>query len=309
MKKIVCALFACLFFLGACTAAPPVEQTPVPPPPPPTPAPTPTPVPPCVLCITDDLTAPFFEGIESAAATLHTGWRLAFFDWGSGANLPSLEETSYIGIVAMRTKEETDLDALVQSASKHDLPLVVGDFVGDTPSSYKKLSYMSFPKDLAPGFALDVALAYPPHDTPVRMLALCDEKNSPADDAYRAAIEAGKVFNRGICYTNEDDPAKFLNNMLTAYVPGLLDCIYVESFEAASIALEALEARTDMEVFLVPTGATALQQALYKKHVFPVALGVDMQEAGQVLFNTLEAAIRTGMYTQSAFSMQSLLVE
>jgi hypothetical protein len=51
---------------------------------------------------------------------------------------------------------------------------------------------------------VDAAIAYPPHDTPVRLIALLEKKGSPADDAFREACEREAGFPKATYYGTEN---------------------------------------------------------------------------------------------------------
>ncbi len=152
---------------------------------------------------------------------------------------------------------------------------------------------------------LDAAIAYPPHDTPVRLIALLEKKGSPADDAFREGMKMGRVFPKATHYgTDKQKALNFMEDQLDAYVEGTVDAVYAENEQLARAALDALSvrSRTDMEVFCVPAGALSEQRRLYEKWTFPVLMGADLFAVGEGRAKALAALMNGGGQQESSFA-------
>ncbi|MDL2259012.1 hypothetical protein LJC42_07695 [Eubacteriales bacterium OttesenSCG-928-K08] len=297
-------LLACLLLVGCSPdkAPQPNEKTAKPEVMAAEPTPTPTPIRIALLSDHADIPATFVKGVEQAAQAAG----LITVQLEPGNNFAALKnETGFDGFILLRTMEETDW-ANVEPLINSNTPVCIVDItmqeeiVAPKGASYSKLDLSD-----AALFALGVTLSYPPHDTPVRLIALLEEKDSPAATAYSLRMDEGKIFNRGRFYQTDKQTAReFLEAMLDKYVEGMVDAIYAENIELAQTALDMLSelGRTDMEVFLVPSGSLGEQQALHTKWVFPMALGADMYTEGQNQVEAILTLIKGGEPEQRVFT-------
>jgi len=132
--------------------------------------------------------------------------------------------------------------------------------------------------------ALEAAIAYPPHDTPVRLLGMFASKTSPAYAAWNAAIAAGRVMDKGVFSDTDADADTWMAERLNKYFPGMIDGIYAETAADAVIAANALIAagRDDMEVFCAGSNGTLLTLMGTNPRVVVFAYGADEAAAGKV---------------------------
>ncbi|MDR1619223.1 MAG: hypothetical protein LBS18_00950 [Clostridiales bacterium] len=188
----------------------------------------------------------------------------------------------YDGIIALRTRADTSLDVFEEAVAAGVCVTVLDITQTGARVSPEGVAYTAYePGDLVE-LAMRVMLAYPPHDTPVRLLGMFREEGSAAERAYQDNVAQGKIFSRGEYYgADGEDAAKFLRDQLDVWVEGMLDAIFVEELTTAKIALDVLAAqnRADAEVFLAPAGVSmATQRGMHRRYVFPVAIGPDIYE-------------------------------
>ena len=290
MKKgLLFMLFAALFLVG-CTPAPvsPNAQT--------DPSatmevstPVPTPEPSKVIAIVADSPCDaFYRATQKALEEL--GYITVSCDPSLGFSSLSNVKDTIGGVVALRLLKETTWDAL-STAQVAGARIAIIDMHGVDPLN--GAAYAHYQSEDISKLTLDTAIAYPPHDTPVRMFALFAAKDSPANRIYEQYIQEGRIFDRGMCYA-PGDAQEFMEQKLDQFVEGLVDCVYVETLELAREVLLVLEqhGRTDMEVFCLPSGDLSEQQALYARWVFPVALGVDFAREGTVQAQALHGMLQ-----------------
>lgn len=282
MKKIIIFLLAGALLLGGCAA--PVAAPPAPEAAEVTPAPTPvpTPVPMQVLCIADMLEADapeYFEAIRVHTAKLH--WEVTFAEDIGGFD-KIVGKGGYDGIIALRTQAENLLGVFGVMA-KSGIPVTIADLHLSAPP--EGTSYAFYEQGELLSMVLETALAYPPHDTPVRMFGLFSGQESEAALAYAEAISQGRIMDRASYYANEEQTrAAFLEKQLDRWPEGMADAIFAEDIAAAMEALQVLRAhgREDMEVFAIPNRNVQEQRALYHKYVFPAAFGPDLAEQAKL---------------------------
>lgn len=290
MKKFLCLLFACALLFGCVKAEP--QQTPSPTLAPnttlaPAPAPTPSPAPSATVTPTKVLFAAdcsaaeaadfFFGAAHSPAAS---GWLISTHSGQEGFDEAVLSD-QYNGIIVLCTKQDTSLDSL-SAAIQAGAKVAIADMYKRNPP--EGASYSWFDSAAAASETLETAITYPPHDTPVRLIALLEKEGSPADEVFRAGAKRGRIFAKAVHYETAKQSARdFFAAQLDRYVEGTIDAVYAETQELARMALDALLARgrTDMEVFCVPAGALSAQSSLYQKWTYPVLMGADLFVQGE----------------------------
>ena len=145
---------------------------------------------------------------------------------------------------------------------------------------------------VAEAAVLDLAIAYPPHDTPVRLFGLFESRESAACTAWQAAVAEGRVFVKGAYYASEAEESAeaWMAGRLERYFEGMVDGIYAETAELAVAAAQALLAagRSDMEIFC--TGSSDALLDLMEAHpaLVAAAYGVDEAEAGRMCISLAE---------------------
>ena len=306
--------FLLLLPLCACSQMPPFEAgespaqkaTPVPHI---VPILTPAPVPqPSVLFLTDCVREEIAPYVETLLQALQSRpWRVTQ-QYATEGFPEELHLNAYDGILALRAKEETSL-AAIGRAAKAGVPVSIVDLFpqGDPPEG---ASYFWYEAEDAEEAALDTALSYPPHDTPVRLIGLFEEKGSPAYDALHRAEKEGKVLLKARFYAGKKPQrAKaFMEEELSDYGEGTVDAVYAENMTLALAALVALTeyGRTDMEVFAVPDGIIYAQSRFLKQYVFPVALGADPAAWTNLQVDALGGMMEGGAPVTSVFGISAV---
>ncbi len=259
-----------------------------------TPAPTPTPrndvqtlfgkeITVAVISNGDEAqSALFFEGATLEAQSL--GVQVQTVAAGSGF-LESVDEALQNGvdaIIACLIVKGENVDALSKAVGEG---VAVSVFSTEKISVPNGVSHIYYQTDNAQEMALEAALVYPPHDTPVRMLFMFESEESKAYEVYTRLYEQGKIFPKGMYLMSGEDapaPEEWLTEMLEDYVEGTIDAIYAENIDMAQTAVQALSAagRSDMEVFCA--GITAASVALMDANpqVFVQAAGADSYMGG-----------------------------
>ncbi len=255
-----------------------------------------------MLVLTDcerDEIEPYVESLMQVL--LGQDWRVTqrYAAEGFPEELPA---HAYDGILLLRAKKGTSL-AVVEQLTEEGTPVSIIDLFPDG-EEFLRASYFWYNTEDAAEYALDVALHYPPHDTPVRLIGLFKEKGSPGHDAFREAAKEGKVLGKGSFYDGQrPQRAKaFMEEQLDDYVEGTVDAVYAETLPLALAALLALteRGRTDMEVFAVPEGSIYLQRKLLEQYVFPVAMGAEPAEWAYLQVNALNGMMHGGTPIKSA---------
>lgn len=218
---------------------------------------------------------------------------------------------AYNGVLMLRAKEGTSLTVAEQLIAE-GTPVSIIDLFPDG-KEFLGASYFRYNTEDAAEYALDVALHYPPHDTPVRLIGLFKEKGSPGYDAFREAAKEGKVLGKGSFYDGKrPQRAKaFMEEQLDDYVEGTVDAVYAETFPLALAALLALteRGRTDMEVFAVPEGSIYLQRKLLQRYVFPVAMGAEPSEWAYLQVSALNGMMHGGTPIKSKIGTGVMMYE
>ncbi len=301
------ALIVALLLLCGCakmipgkagdTPAPKVTMKPIA-----TPAPTPTPVPPpAVLFLADcerEAIAPYMDSLMQALEG--QDWRVIqqYAAEGFPEEIPA---RSYDGVLVLRTQKGTSL-APVKKLIAQGTPVSMIDLFPEEEEP-EGASYFRYNAENTQEYALNVALSYPPHDTPVRLIGLFTEKGSPGHEAFRRAAKEGKALGKGSFYADgKPQRAKaFMEEQLDDYVEGTVDAVYAETLPLALAALVALTGRnrTDMEVFAVPEGSIYLQRELLNRYIFPVAMGADPAQWAFLQVSALNGMMRGGAPVKS----------
>ena len=145
---------------------------------------------------------------------------------------------------------------------------------------------------------LEACLAYPPHDTPVRLFGVFRQKDSQAHRLWNDAADAGKIFVKSTYYENGADGSvsDWIKGRLEKYFPGMMDGIYVESASAAVEIVKALTeaGREDMEVFCTESSAELYLLSQQYPTIVPLLYGMDDQAMGTQLRRAAETVLLGG---------------
>jgi hypothetical protein len=241
----------------------------------PSPAPTPAPV---VLVFGAEASASFRDGISSSAA--NDAYAVEFIPGGTSALSAYRPKGAAAAIVY--------LDAMGEAVPVSDIPMFLYATKGQTiPYGTPHLRYNYYN---APQIALDCAVAYPPHLTPVRMIGLFTDHTSRAYALWAEAGANGTVFIKREFFAleSEESLAGWMTDVFARYFPGMLDAVYAETGELAVAAADKLASlgRTDVEVFSAGIDAEA------DKSLSPIlicAVGANQRIAGELCY---EAAVK-----------------
>ena len=279
---LLCVLCALLLF--ACDGVKLVMVTPSPSPAPKrTPVPTDTPVPtpaPVVAVVAEDRNAGFWEGLQTFPAD--DGAFVQRVEGGLEA-VPALHFEGASVILVCLTEPSPDFAPLRQAMERGSHVYVYAANGQQVPEDIPSLTYREAGSAEA---ALERALTYPPHDTPVRLFGLLANGESAAYRAWAAAAAEGRIFAKAVFYADGgDDFAAWMDKRLDKTYPGMLDGIYAETAALALAATEALVAagRTDMEVFSAAVDDAVLAMMLEHPEILVSATGANPIRAGRLL--------------------------
>ena len=284
---IILAVLLC--FAAGCavqTAAPAATETQAPTPapteapPPPTPSPTPKVGieavfgKPITIGIAGELPEDslFLNGVRNEAKQL--GVHLV------KANAESLN-AQVDALIAFRM-DGADIDAAITNASNAGLPVCV--FETGRTSVPDGASHIYYTPDGEAEMALEAALAYPPHDPPVRLILLFESRESAAYHEYEALYAQGKIFPKEVYIASESetDVQTWMTERLDDYVEGMLDGVFADSETLAGDAFDVLQpiGWHNTEVFCAGCDAGVKARMEAAPEVFAQAAGMDESLAG-----------------------------
>lgn len=156
--------------------------------------------------------------------------------------------------------------------------------------------------------ALKRAIAYPPHETPVRLIGLFSSETSPGYTAWKAAAEKGSIFSKAEFFLNDLEmlaASVWFAERLDEFYPGMIDAVYAETGNLAIAAVHQLRGRprADMEVFSCSSDAEA---DLSLSSLMPVVVGADLYKAGELCYESA-AALLQGKTVESSVLFPSIL--
>lgn len=302
------AVCACCLFLCGCGERPlllSATPSPVPSPSAPlTPEPSPTPAP-VIAVFGAEASAAFAEGLRNAAKS--GPYPLEFVSGGSAALASFRPEGACAAVVL--------LDRAADALPETSLPLFVFAPEGQTvPPQIPALSYRG---EKAAELALDSAVAYPPHETPVRLIGLFTSPESSAYALWKAQAASGRVYSKAELFLSlpqeetpepdSDEPtptpeptlAERLTNLFSKLYPGMLDGVFAETGELAVAASDALASlgRDDLEVFAASTSADA---AALLSPILVYAAGADYAEAGGLCYSAASVLLEGGFVPETS---------
>ena len=184
-----------------------------------------------------------------------------------------------------------------------DKPVVIYEMEnGSVPQG---VSHLYYEAEGELDMALNAALVYPPHETPVRLILMFESTESPAYAAYKALYDQGIIFPKEVYIASEaeKDAGEWLTDVLDDYVEGMLDAVFAEDAPLAQSAFDALAAlqRTDMEVFcpgITGDVATRMQQG---PDVFAQGIGSNDALAGMLSVRAALQMLKGGEAVTLAF--------
>lgn len=308
----VCALLLCgcgLMPFSLIAASP----TPVPSPTvPPTPTPSPSPAPKIAVFGAEGASL-FQDGIFKAA---NDGEYTVSFEPGSLSALASYEPAgSCIAIVLLQGEAEALPDAHV--------PVFV--FAAEGQRISPEISHLTYSDHYAVKTALDLAIAYPPHETPVRLIGLFSSAESRAYKIWQEFSANGRVFPKAEFFliepapeetpqAEEEEPspapvpslAERLSGLFSGFYPGMIDGVLAETGALAVAASEALASlgRNDIEVFAASTTGDAQR---FLSPLLVASVGANYAEAGALCYDAASALLRGETVTPIVVLPQTFL--
>lgn len=156
--------------------------------------------------------------------------------------------------------------------------------------------------------ALERAIAYPPHETPVRLIGLFSSETSPGYTAWKAAAAKGRIFPKTEFFLDDLEmqaASVWFAERLDEFYPGMIDAVYAETGDLAIAAVHQLRGRTreDMEVFSASSDANA---DLSLSSLMPAVFGADLYKAGELCYESASALLQ-GKIAESSVLSPSIL--
>lgn len=141
---------------------------------------------------------------------------------------------------------------------------------------------------------LERAIAYPPHETPVRLIGLFSSEASPGYTAWKAAVAKGRIFSKAEFFLDDLEmqaASVWFAERLDEFYPGMIDGVFAETGELAIAAVHQLRGRVreDMEVFSASSDADA---DLSLSSLMPVVVGADLYKAGELCYDSACALLQ-----------------
>lgn len=310
MKRLLFIFILSLLCFGAgCQTLqqifPTPEPTAVPTPTPiPTPSPSPTPRP-VIAVVSDEIPAAFMEGVSAAADNAAYD---VVYAAGSAESLPA-DAIPGSGIyLLVYTGNTFDIKAQ-QALEKAAHPVFVyAPNLSMLPAKIPALTHQG--KDDAKN-ALDDALSYPPHDTPVRLVGLFESETSAAAALYQQYVADGKVLAKKVYYRDSEKKTvdEWAADLLERCFPGMLDGVYVENASLAIAILNAMATaeRSDFEIFSASVNDELLTRMLTHPEIVVHAVGVNPMYAGTASIGQAGSLLQNG-YAES-FALSSVLFQ
>lgn len=254
--------------------------TPIPTPtsmPSPTPVPTPIPV---IAVFGGDISRSFIEGVSSYAQG--KPYKLEVVPGEVDALSRYQPEGAAAAIVFLKDAgvalPETQIPIYAYAADGQSLP-----------TNIKRLTYGDINAAID---TLNLAITYPPHETPVRMIGLFTSHTSHAHILWGRAVDAGRVFEKAVFVENRTDQPidEWLAEQFTVYYPGMLDAVFAETGALAISALQLLDSlgRDDVEVF---SAATDTNADCSLSSVLVAVKGADLYHAGELCCEGAQALL------------------
>ena len=301
MRRYVYILVCCLlmtgaFFIPACSAVPTpatseeasvsVTLSPVPA----TPAPTATPVPDPVIYLYGEEDTWFPDCCYDAVRDTYKAETVVSFT----------QVDAYPGDkVLVVYGKEPGKAGLVNDALSAGVPVIFVSLPFDSIAGNVNIR-MDLPKV---SDTIEAAIAFPPHDTPVRMFGLFSSMEGTAYSVWSEYTAAGKIFSKGVyeASTEEYDTDAWLTKKLSSYYPGMIDCIFAETAADALAAAEVLEreGRDDMEIFCAEYSDALYAKMLSAPEVVCGIASADAETALKAAMTTAEEILSGAANTET----------
>ena len=131
----------------------------------------------------------------------------------------------------------------------------------------------------------EAILAYPPHDTPVRLLAMFESEMTAASEAFNTYMDEGKFLYKGTFAEAESEMSKeeWIADRLERYWPGMIDALIAETEDYALAAATPLitAERDDFEIFSFAMTERIVGMMQDKPEVIAAAAGINEALAGK----------------------------
>lgn len=174
--------------------------------------------------------------------------------------------------------------AALESAAQKGISISI--FEMQKGSAPETISQTYYNPEKETDMALEAAMAYPPHDPPVRLIALFETKDGKTATAYQALVDAGKIFPKEtyLAAGNDKQPKAWMDDKLTHYYAGMMDAVFAEDSKLAAAALDSLDAgkRDDMEVFSIGLSEEVLKRMQSEPEVYVQVVGANSAYAGKL---------------------------
>lgn len=229
-------------------------------------------LPPNLLVYGADGSAAFRAGVSEAAISADVA--VTFVSGGLEALASAAPDGPAAAVVY--------LNAVAGELPHTRLPLYVYAADGQTlPSAVPHLTYR---RDGADETALELAIGWPPHETPVRLLGLFTSPSSGAYALWCAAADSGRVYPKGVFFLEEQDVSAvnaWLSEQMNLFCPGTLDGVFAETGALAIASLRHQQelVRDDYEIFSAAADADAPS---FLSAVLPAVVGADEAQAGSL---------------------------
>lgn len=293
MKKLVplCIAAILLALLCACSGGaknaaqnPPSAEPAASAEPTATPEPTPPPLHVAFVNMQSQSGALFFQGANAQAAKLGIATEAYV---GNALTAPGMYDA-----LVVYAGEGFDFAKFV-SELPEPIPVVVYDASrAASPTSALpdsgRFSYVYYDGTRALELMYEAALAYPPHDTPVRLLGLFETEDGRASELFDQLYMEGMVLPKDAYYIgaeNEPDMSETIKGMLQFYCEyeGLADGVIAESERLALEALSVLKPRAphDFEIFCADVSEEIVRAMRENPEIFVAAVGENLANAGR----------------------------
>lgn len=202
------------------------------------------------------------------------------------------------GLNAALIYVDTAADAeAVAAVLEKDIPVIAYNPHGlSLPEAANEVRYAASVPETAEA-AMTTAIAYPPHDTPVRLLGVFESQSGEAIAAWNGAVETGKVLDKGTyCTADGGTLSAWFSEQLAKYFPGMIDAVYVESPAQAAELVKAMLAaeRDDFEIFTIGSDAALRQLIAEQPQLLPTTVQVDEEAAAAACAELLTRVLAGG---------------
>lgn len=282
MKRWLYPIICLLFCAAAACTAPGGEPLAALLPPSPTPAPTPVPTPqPVVAILADSGKRLFYEGLTADKAGDNAKLMRAE---GGVETLQGSDFEGEYAVIAYLDGSDSQREAL-ERLRLSGVPVCAYAPNGETPP--EGVPTLAYDPLGAAEKALDEAIGFAPHDTPVRLTALFTSEESAAFAAFSQGIAGGKVMRKGVYIENvtETPLEEWIIERMHETLPGTIDGVYAETAGQALLAASAIEGAglSGVEVFCAEATDALLNRMLAVPDILVSAVGTNDAFAGRYL--------------------------